>query len=488
MVRRDVIANTDIRNSLETRSATTSSSSKSPSVPAQGQQPELSTSILSRLGFLSATNAVEPTVVAKPGTLYSPLGHMDLFSPVPTNASDSTEYQTAKEDLNSSTSLVQPTLQADKERKRRGILGADGLNEQSSQSTIVKSVQAPSIPPRPTPKPGGRLYLRRAQTSGTSVIGIRHAESSKHSRSLGVMRSTGNKRGSRIMSPERATVGASTNTSDEAWADVDIHISNADQEASANVEKTSRGTVLSPASHSLEGSHDTIVDWSANTSLPPAPTMNLTRTTTLADESLAKRPSSDKPTPTYSDPTQSSKSNDTIVQWSSLKKSPRIVDMHNGLQVDVARVKEPNGAVSPPPLPERVVRQPIAEFLVDTNANRTKAPNLPPRTVRPTVLVHASSGKPVPSSRLPSPQEHHQQDPAVTFQPPELHHRPHDLTGILQQSLHRELKMFHREIMNQFDMQKAWFRHETRHKDVWIQKLEDENVRLRHELSRMRRR
>ena len=59
---------------------------------------------------------------------------------------------------------------------------------------------------------------------------------------------------------------------------------------------------------------------------------------------------------------------------------------------------------------------------------------------------------------------------------------------MLQQSLHRELKLFHRDIMYQFDMQKAWFQREIRDKDIWIANLDDENARLRHELSRMRRR
>ena len=63
-----------------------------------------------------------------------------------------------------------------------------------------------------------------------------------------------------------------------------------------------------------------------------------------------------------------------------------------------------------------------------------------------------------------------------------------ELARILQQSLHRELKLFHRDIMYQFEMQKAWFQREIRDKDVWIANLDDENGRLRHELSRMRRR
>ena len=491
---RDVIISPGSHATSHVGFTTSSSSSKKNPRAAARQYPELSTSALNRLGLLSSVRVVEPTVVSESGTHRPTLGHMDLFSPVPTAASDSAEYQTAKEDLDSSTSLLQGTKEAERERKRRGVIGTDGMNEESSQSTIVKTSQVPSIPPRPNPRPGGRLYLRRAQTSGTSLAGAHHVGSSKHSKSMGVMRSSANKRASKVLSPDRAT-RRSIEVPGEAyagpWVDINPNSADTDQESSSNNENPRGGTILSPTSHLSEGSNDTVVDWSTNTSLPPAPTMNITRSTTVEIESSKRPPSPSKPkrpAPTSFDPTQASRSDDTVVQWSSLKKSPRVFDILNNLQVDAKPAQEATDNVHPPPLPDRVVRKPMPEPLSETNANATKAPNLPPRTSQPTVPVHASSSKATPPPHFPNAPHNPQVNPRSTSQQSDPHHDPHDLGHILQHYLHRELKLFHREMMHQFEMQRAWFQNETRDKDLWIQKLEEENARLRHELGRMRRR
>ncbi|KAG7005688.1 isoleucine--tRNA ligase [Physcia stellaris] len=494
-VRRDVIINPNSHATSDPRSTTSSSSSRETSRAAARQYPELSTSALNRLGLLSSIRVVEPTVVSESGTHRPTLGHMDLFQPVPTAVSDSTEYQTAKEDLDSSTSLPQGTKETERERKRRGVIGTDGMNEESSQSTIVKTSQVPSIPPRPNPRPGGRLYLRRAQTSGTSLAGAHHVGSSKHSKSMGVMKSSTNKRASKVMSPDRATTRSIEVPGEPyagPWVDISPNPADKDQESSSNKENPRAAAVLSPTSHLSEGSNDTVVDWSTNTSLPPAPTMNITRTTTLEVET-SKRPSSPskpkRPAPASFDPTQGSKSDDTVVQWSSLKKSPRVFDILNDLQVDAKPAPEATNVVRPPPLPDRVVRNPGAKPLSETNANATKAPNLPPRTSQPTVPLHASSSKHTTTPpHFPNAQHTPQVNPRSTSQQSDPHHDPHDLGHVLQHYLHRELKLFHREMMHQFEMQRAWFQNETRDKDLWIEKLEEENGRLRHELGRMRRR
>ena len=394
---------------------------------------------------------------------------MDLFSPVSTAASDTTDYQTAKEDLSSSTSLASARRQVDREAKRKGIVGTDGLNEQPAQSAIVRTSFAPAIPPRPVPKPGGRLYLRRAQTSGINLLSAQ-GRSNRHSKNL---RATA--------SPTNFT----TNFHDGAWSDVEPEFSTADHESSTNKSDRRKGTVIPPASHPSEGSNDTVVDWSANTSLPLVPSMNIKRTTTVEVESSAEPPSHKKPkhpAPMSFDPTQGSKSDsDTIVQWSSLKKSPRIFDIQNELNDHPKRAP---GMMSPPP-PERAVGIPIIPPLSEERANATKAPSLPPRNSAP--LPQSSAPRP---SHTPHPQALQQQNAYSSSSLPSGNNPDpnQELARMLQQSLHRELKLFHREIMYQFDMQKAWFQHEMRDKDVWIAKLEDENGRMRHELSRTRRR
>ena len=365
VIRKDIIPDNGTRKRSDVHSIA-ASSSQGASLLAAGRPSELSTSALNGLGLLSGVNAVEPTVVSQPGTHRPSLGHMDLFSPVPTTISDSTEYQTAKETFDSSTSLVQVTKETTQERKRRGILGTDGLNGQSSESTIVKNIQAPNVPPRPTPKPGGRLYLRRAQTSGTSVNGLYHAGSSKHSKSLGVMKSTLHKRGSRTMSPQKATGSLADmvdGTRDEAWTDIEPGIPHADPKAVSDKDKVPGDTVLASNSHPSEGSNDTVVDWSANTSLPPAPTMNSTRTATLETAPPANRSVPTKPALTSLVPTRSSDSHDAVVQWSSLKKSPRILDIHNDLHLDAISSPLPMKTMSPPPLPDRTVSHPLCRDL-----------------------------------------------------------------------------------------------------------------------------
>ena len=486
-VHHKVITSTGIRNNSRLLSPSAISSG-SGSLPARGQRSVLSASALDRLGLMSRINAVEPTVISEPGTHKTTLGHMDLFSPVSTAASDTTDYQTAKEDLSSSTSLASTSRQLDREAKRKGIVGTDGLNEQSSQSTIVRTSLAPSIPPRPVPKPGGRLYLRRAQTSGIN-LGSAQGRSNRHSKNLGIMKNTAQMREPKDKSPERAagsSANLSTNLHDGAWIDVGPESSSADHESSINRSDRREVTVISRGPHPSEVSNDTVVDWSANSSLPPPPSMNITRTTTMEIDSSAKPPSPTKPkhpAPISFDPAQGSKSDsDTIVHWSSLKKSPRIFDIQSELQDDPKRAP---GSMSPPPLPNRAVGIPTIPPLSEVHANATKAPGLPPRNSAP--LPQSSVPRPSPMSHSQAIQQSnsHSSPSLTSGNNPDPNH---ELARMLQQSLHRELKLFHREIMYQFDMQKAWFQHETRDKDIWIAKLEDENGRMRHELSRMRRR
>ena len=348
VIRKDVIPDNGSRRRSEVNS-TAASSSKSVSLLTGGTSSELSASALNGLGLLSSIKAVEPTVVSQPGTHKPTLGHMDLFSPVPTTTSDSTEYQTAKETLDSSTSLVQVTRETKQERKRRGILGTDGLNEQSSESTIVKTVQTPNVPPRPTPKPGGRLYLRRAQTSGTNLTGAHHPGSSKHSKSLGVMRNAPHKRTSRTVSPQKATSSLSEladGTRDEAWTDIESGTPHADSKAFTDRDRIPRDRVLSPDSHPSEGSNDTVVDWSNNTSLPPAPTKSNTRTNNLETAAPTSHSVPAKPALPSSVPTQSPNPHDAVAQWSSLKKSPRILDIHHDLNLDAVSPQPPTDHVS----------------------------------------------------------------------------------------------------------------------------------------------
>ena len=359
VIRKDIIPDTHNRKRSDVLSTTTISS-QSASLLARETPSELSTSNLNGLGLLSGVKAVEPTVVSQPGTHQRTLGHMDLFSPVPTTVSDSTEYQTAKETFDSSTSLVQVTKETKQERRRRGILGTDGLNEKSSESTIIKTSQAPNVPPRPIPKPGGRLYLRRAQTSGTNASGAHNTGSSKHSKSLGVMRSPLHKRGSRIMSPQKA-IGSLAEmvdgTRDEAWTDIEPGIPHADLKALSIKDRVPRDAALSPNSHPSEGSNDTVVDWSANTSLPPAPTMNTTRVTTMETVPPKNHSVLTQPALTPLAPIQSPNSQDAAVQSSSLKKSPRILDIHNSLHLDDVSPQLPTQTMSPPPLPDRAVSE-----------------------------------------------------------------------------------------------------------------------------------
>ena len=361
-VARQRVSTTRETRQASTRRIFTAKSSRSGPHSTHTPNSDTSASTLNRLGLLSRINAVEPTVVSEPGIHRPTLGHMDIFTPVSSTISDSTDYQTAKEDFSSSTSLAHVSQQLDREAKRNGIIGTDGLNEQSSQSTIVKTPLAPSIPPRPVPKPGGRLFLRRAQTSGIN-LGSTQGRSNRHSKSLGLMKGTASMREPKDKSPGGPTVlsaGLATNLHDGAWTDIEPESSNADHETSSNEYEGRKGTAVIVTPHPSEGSNDTVVDWSANTSLPPAPTMNITRTITVEAESSVKPASpkkSKRAAPVSYDPAQSSKSDsDTIVQWSSLKKSPRIFDIQNDIQVDAEAVTGP--ASSPPPLPDRAVGSP----------------------------------------------------------------------------------------------------------------------------------
>ena len=310
----------------------------------------------------------------------------------------------------------------------------------SSFHSATENGSTPPIPPRPIPKPGGRLSMRRAQTSGqpdyqsttyqstTAKARRVSASNPRLSKALPVVNPPtktkvlfGSRRpsGSRT-DHTRANVGHSklhteSEKPEDAWLDVPPETPRRGKDISPVSSATSSKSYKTAVSHpytsdSPERSDDTVVDWTVGLPRQPVPTLQITHPSgerpskggskkkghvslSVSSESagtLTPTPSvSDTPfrplsrstvgsppkalpslpptpstgprtgrladskqkghvslpvSPTSSNETitpLSSDSNGPIIQWPSLKKSPRIPDLNKGLP-------DPNKYASPP--------------------------------------------------------------------------------------------------------------------------------------------
>ena len=398
---------------------------------------------------------------------------------------------------------------------------ANSASTASHDTSLERS--PPPIPPRPSPKPGGRLSKRHAETARQTptylgvvskartmspnprvtgvVYGPRQAPSTKAERS-------------EVKSPSSNTPASSTTP---ASSDLDVVWSDTAPEPPPHAASTSPKrkapdtrqvtAALSPLSSdrrksyhtassymTSEASDDTVVTWSAGLARRPIPTLqptpqahrspkapvksepkghislsvtsesretNSTPSSASASDNHKSKPtahSAAKPAkqqipelhlihptgewpqkkghitvPNSNNTTEtqtpiSASSDDQIVQWPSLKKSPRIPELHKG-------VPDPSPESSPETVKESVTG------IVIKGYQRSPSPSKPPRIVNPNP-THI----PLPPSSTSASSETAAQ-----------HHYPCHCAATVETTVQNSIAALRGEMMQQFEAQRVWF-------------------------------
>ena len=429
---------------------------------------------------------------SKPRQSTSAVYHLDLESQTKlcssTALSEDTVYQTATEDLSNSSSSDGTN------RAVNDLDEAKGPNEQSSSDTIIKTAPYPQIPPRPTmSRPGGMLSRRRAETSQSRMVNERPTQSKAQSVSVLNMKNRA------IIEPlgdaqKQDTSNAFSSTPEAIPCErIDLEPDSPEANATPSTKNKTRArkSALLSQTRESEASQDTVIDWS-NTAAPkaiptmtlsPAPTEQHQLTPPILKRSFARKPR--KPAPASLNFDQSAKSDDTIVQWAlSLKKSPRLFDIHKDL-VDPSAITGPGAAEQTPPPPifpavDSAPRKLHPTPLAETAHNRSQL--LLASSPSKSVPSPPPSGPPPPPPLPPRPAP--REAPPLPFESQSAALLDETAEG-LRHTLHKEFKAFRRDLHTEFEKQKTWFESLMRERDGWMRRVEEENGRLREELNRV---
>ena len=429
---------------------------------------------------------------------------------------------------------VSPTAYHIPSHRRRGSESSTGTASIGSQHAVAEETSTPPpIPPRPTPKPGGRLFKRRAQTANQSPTSLGVVS---EARRMTYPRVTGAIFGPRTP-PSHRTQTLSTKTtaptlpapdSKPKTYSTDVAPSPPYHRAPELPQRQApmppgHSTKISPVSSETiksyktassqfpsETSDDTVIDWSVGLARQPVPTLQISpqtkspkqkghislpisstsRETSLRVSSMSEYNTSPiaqaltrslkQPLPllqiTYASGEYTSKrapkqkghismpispettgpitpisasSEDQIVQWPSLKKSPRISELSRGLQ-------EPSPDSSP-----ETVKESVTGIVLE---GYTKSPSLskPPK-LRPSQVLLP------PSIATSSEAEPYHCTCAAT----------------LESTIHASLADLRADMMHQFEAQKIWFEKMSKGEENERKMLAAENRWLRNELARI---
>lgn len=462
---------------------------------------------------------------------------------------------------------------------RRKAIESSSRTETEESSSFRSSTEdgsTPPIPPRPSPKPGGRLSMRRAQTSrqsdipSTSYLSMMakaRKMSSSNSRLSKGLSATNPPTKTKVLFGPRKTPSPKMNDSrnnteasearlmseqrEDAWLDVPPETPRRGTEISPVSSATSNKSYKTAASHlyisdSPERSDDTVVDWTADLPRQPVPTLQITHPSgerpskakskkkghislSISSESagtptpipsvsdavasptgrppagsppnvLPSLPSTRSTEPGFKQKTKpkqkghvslsvsSASNSDTIthmysdsdgpiIQWPSLKKSPRIPELNKGLP-DPKKCAPPpasslKGSISdsatdnilqgytasPSPSPPKAAN---ASWLVSTIYPEREAPSRSPPKVAP---------KPVLVSTVDLERES----------------QPLSCTCSLtvKSVLETSFTTFRGEITQHFEAQKTWLEELVRDQEEGRMLLAEENRWLRCELARI---
>ena len=464
--------------------------------------------------------------------------------------------------------------------QRRPIENASQTKTEESssfQSSIIDG-PTPPVPPRPNPKPGGRLSMRRAQTS-------RHSDTQSTSYPSMVAKvrkvSLSNSRVSQVLSvatppaktkvvfgPRKPSSPRTNDTRDttkasevqakpgqpeDAWLDVPPETPRGANKVSPVSSATSNKSYKTAMSHlytsdSPERSDDTVVDWTVGLPRQPVPTLQITHP---SGERTSKAKSKRKghislsvssasagtstPTPPVFDAAaghpisrssagsppkllpslpatssgepsvaqegnpkrkghvslsvSSASKSDTmtpvssgsdagLVQWPSLKKSPRIPDLSRGLA-------DPKKHAMPPAPSSEAPRSESTTDSILQGYAASPAPSPPTAAAKNPWLVSTIYPEPKAPSPPPSPSE---TPPKASFLSTVDHERGSRSTSCtcsstLKSVLEASLTALRAEIAQQFEAQRVWFEELLRDDEDERRVLAEENRWLRDEVA-----
>ena len=461
----------------------------------------------------------------------------------------------------------------------RNAIQSSSQTETEDSSSFRSSTEAdwtPPIPPRPIPRPGGRLSIRRDQTSRLSgiqstsypsiIAKARQVSSSNPRLSKGLSIANASTRtkvlfGPRKMASPRPTDSRdSTGTlgvqvlpeqSDDAWLDVPPETPRRATEISPVSSAASKLSYKTAVSHhietsdSAERSDDTVVDWTAGLPRQPVPTLQITYPSGERSQKVKSRRkghislsvssksagrltptppvfdavaspisrssagSPPKPLPSLpssrstelgakqkAEPMQngdvclsvsssfnsdmsrptSSDSGGPIVQWPSLKKSPRIPELNKGLP-DPKKHALP----SAPSLKESINDSATDAILQAYTASPSSTPPRVPHTpwLDPTIYPERRDSSQPPPKAAPR----HILVSAVDLER-ESQRRSCTCSLTVKSTLEAALTALRAEIAHQFQTQKTWI-DELLRAGGGGTKLAEENRWLRAELARV---
>lgn len=469
-----------------------------------------------------------------------------------------------------------PTKSSSATVQRKGLDSFSQTETEGSSSfrSSIGDTSTPPIPPRPSPRPGGRLSMRRAQTSRQSDIQstsylsmmakVRKVSASNPKLSKGLSVATPPTKTKVLFGPRIQSSLKTTDSQKNTEASQVLFMSEQPEDAWLNVppETPRRGTEISPVSSatsnksyktavshiytsdSPERSDDTVVDWTVGLPRQPVPTLQITHPSSERPSSKAKSKrkghvslsvsseSAGTPTPTPSvsaaaspisrspagpppkllpslpssqsiepgfkqkpEPKRkghaslsissasnsdtitpiSSDSDGPIIQWPSLKKSPRIPELNKGLSDPKKYAPPPasslNGSTSdsaiqgytapPSPSPPRAAN--TSWFISSIYPDR-KAPSHSPAMAAPKPML-------------------------VSTVDLERESQPHSCICSLtvESILEVSLTTLRAEITQHFEAQKRWFEDLLRTEEEGRMMLAEENRCLKDELARVER-
>lgn len=451
--------------------------------------------------------------------------------------------------------------------------------ESSSFQASIEDGSTPPIPPRPSPKPGGRLSMRRAQTSrqsdvqSTSYLSMmakaRKVSASNPRLSKGLSVTNPPTKTKVLFGPRKPPCPRTNDSQDnaeasevqfmseqseqpeDAWLDVPPKTPQRATQVSPVSSATSNKSYKTAVSHlhtsdSTERSDDTVVDWTAGLPRQPVPTLQITHPSgerpskakskrkghvslSISSESagtsmptpsisnapanpISRSPASSPPkllpslpstrstepgVKQNSEPKQkghvslsvssasdshtitpiSSESDGPIIQWPSLKKSPRIPELNKGLP-DPKKYAPPSASSLKGSSSDSATDTILQGYTVSPSSSPPRAANTSWRIS--TTYPDGKAPSPSPPKAAPKPLLISTLDLERETQP-----CPCTCSLAVKSVLEASFTTLRAEITQHFGAQKTWFEELVKAEEEGRMTLAEENRWLRGELSRV---
>lgn len=342
----------------------------------------------------------------------------------------------------------------------------------SSRGSAANVRSHPTVLPRSTPRKGGQLAAKSAETAvvnkadGKTISNTRVMAGEGSQRSRGLRLFAPYMKKDVLVDPQKRQAGASanvvmpgalTNTEESAedpWMDIVAESHKPRRKAplqpSPATTKSYR-TAPSFMSEPSEASNDTVVTWSAGRNRQPVPSLH---SEVPAAESNSKTKKEKKKG--HVSLSQSTDSDDTPVQWSSFKRSPKAFHVHED-----------------PPPPQQAKAAPPFDHSLSIPGTLPSAPS---------PLGEAShNAHPPPSASKPAAAQ-----PLQTSLPQDIHCACLHGHETLRKYVQSDMAAFQKAAEKRFAEQKKWVQKRILELKLEKATLEAENRKLKAELIRER--